>query len=92
MSRETNKILNYTVMAAAFIGLILSLINKEWTAGMWAFNCLIWVVICHINEINYYDSEESLDKLTDEYYNALIKHEKEVKELKDEIKKLSKGE
>jgi len=90
MSRKTNKILNYTVMAAALIGVILSFIYKEWVAGIWAFNCLIWVANCHITENNYYDCKESLDKLTDEYYNTLIKHEKEVKELKNEIKKLNK--
>jgi hypothetical protein len=38
-----------------------------------------------LTEDSYYDCKESLDKLTEDYRNTLIKHGKEVKELKDEI-------
>jgi Mg2+ and Co2+ transporter CorA len=46
----------------------------------------------HLTEESYYDYKESLDKLTDDYFNLLISHGKEVKELKDEIESLKKGE
>lgn len=88
MNRKINKILNYTVMVAALSGAILSFINKEWHAGIWALNCLLWVVICHITENSYYDSVDALEKSTDELYHLYIENGK----LKDEIKKLKKGE
>lgn len=88
MYRKTNKILNYAVMVAALIGAILFFIDKEWHAGIWALNCLLWVVICHFTEGNYYDSVDAQKKLNDELYNLYIENGK----LKDEIKKLKKGE
>ena len=90
---NTNKkILNYAVMACAIIAAILFFIDKDWNAFLWAIIAFTWVVSCHLVEDSYYECKESLDKLTDDYINTLIKHGKEVKELKDEIEKLSKGE
>ena len=87
---KSNKILNYAVMVCAIIAAILFFIDKNWDAVLWASIALLWVVNSHLAENCYYDCKEELDKLTENYYNSIIKHEKEVKELKDEIKKLNK--
>jgi hypothetical protein len=81
----SKKILNYTVMVCAIIAAILFFIDKDWNAFLWAIIAFTWVVNCHLTEDSYYDCKESLDKLTEDYRNTLIKHGKEVKELKDEI-------
>ena len=86
------KILNYAAMACAIMATIIFFTDQNWYAAFWALLALIWMVNSHLTEDSYYDCEESLDKLTDDYINTLIKHGKEVKELKDEIEKLSKGE
>lgn len=88
----SKKILNYAVMVCAIIAAILFFIDKDWNAFLWAIIAFTWVINCHLAEDSYNDCKESLDKLTEDYYNTLIKHGKEVKELKDEIEKLSKGE
>ena len=88
----SKKMLNYTVMVCAIIAAILFFIDKDWNAFLWAIIAFTWVVNCHLAEDTCYNFKESLDKLTDDYINTLIKHRKEVKELKDEIEKLSKGE
>ena len=83
---NTNKkILNYAVMACAIIAAILFFIDKDWNAFLWAIIAFTWVVNCHLAEDTCYNYKESLDKLTEDYRNTLIKHGKEVKELKDEI-------
>lgn len=90
---KSKKILNYIAMACAIIAAIVFFIDQNWYAAIWALLALLWMVNSHLAEGSYYDYKESLDKLTDDYFNTLIEHEKEVKELKDEIKKLNhKGE
>ena len=82
---KTKKILNYIAMACAIISSIIFFIGQDWYAAFWALLALLWTVNSHLAEDSYYDCKESLDKLTDDYINTLIKHGKEVKELKDEI-------
>lgn len=89
---KSKKILNYAVMVCTIIAAIFFCIDQDWNAALWAFIAFLWMVNSHLTETNYYDCKESLDKLTDDYYNTLIMHGKEVKELKDEIEKLEKGE
>ena len=75
-------------MVCAIIAAILFFIDQDWNAFLWAIIAFTWVVDCHLAEYDYYDCKESLDKLTDDY----ISSQKELKELKDEIKSLKKGE
>ena len=86
----SKKIINYAVMVCALIAVILFIIDQNWDAFLWAIIAFVWVTNCHLAENSYYNCKESLDKLTDDYYNMLIRHGKEVKELKDEIEKLNK--
>jgi len=86
------KVLNYAAMVCAVISVVIFFIDQNWYAAIWALLALLWTVNSHLAEDSYYDCKESLNKLTDDYFNRLIMHEKEVKELKDEIEKLSKGE
>jgi hypothetical protein len=86
------KILNYAAMACAIMAIIVFYIDKNWDAVIWAIIALIWIVNCHLAEDTCYGFKESLDKLTDDYCNTLIKHGKEVKELRNEIEKLNKGQ
>ena len=102
MGREANKLLNCIVMAAAFIAIILFVVDKEWYGAIWAFNCLIWVVNCHFTDLNYYDDEDTIKKLNDESSSLNIEIEKlndelyslniENGKLKEEIKKLKNKE
>ena len=89
---KSKKILNYAAMVCAIIAIITFFIDQNWYAAFWALIALIWVVNSHLVEDSYYDCKESLNKLTDDYFNTLIKHGKEVKDLRDEIEKLNKGE
>ena len=89
---KSKKILNYIAMACAIIATTIFFIDQDWYAAIWALLALIWMVNCHLAEDSYYNCKESLGKLTDDYINTLIKHGKEVKELKDEIEKISKKE
>jgi len=89
---KTKKVLNYATMVCAIICAILFFIDKNWDAFLWAIIAFTWVVNCHLAEDTCYNYKESLDKLTEDYCNTLIKHEKEVKKLKDEIEKLNKKE
>lgn len=89
---KTKKVLNYIAMACAIMAVIIFSIGQDWYAAFWALLALLWMVNSHLAEDSYYDCKESLDKLTDDYINTLIKHGKEVKDLKDEIESLKKGE
>ena len=89
---KSKKTLNYIAMACAVISAIIFFIDQNWYAALWALLTLLWIVNSHLAEDSYYDCKESLGKLTDDYINTLIKHGKEVRELKDEIKKLNKKE
>jgi 1,4-dihydroxy-2-naphthoate octaprenyltransferase len=91
MSKRSN-VLNYTVMACAVISAVIFFLDQNWLAALWAIIALGWIINSHLAEESYYDYKESLDKLTDDYFNLLISHGKEVKELKDEIESLKKGE
>lgn len=86
------KILNYAVMVCAITAATLFFIDEDWDAFLWAIIALTWVVRCHLTEDSYYNYKESLEKLTEDYNNTLIKHKKELKELKDKIKNLKKVE
>ena len=86
------KILNHIAMVCAVISAIIFFIDQNWYAALWSILALIWIVNSHLAEDSYYDCKESLDKLTYDYINSLVNHNKEVKELKNEIKKLNKGE
>lgn len=87
---KSNKILTYIAMVCDIIAIVVFCIDQNWYAALWALIALLWTVNSHLTENSYYDCKEELDKLTDNYYNSIIEHEKEVKELKDEIKKLNK--
>lgn len=87
---KNKKILNYIAIACAVISAVIFFIGQNWYAAIWALLALLWTVNSHLAENSYYDYKESLDKLTNDYFNTLIKHGKEVKELKDEIEKLNK--
>ena len=85
---KSKKTLDYIAMACAIIAIIVGFVDQNWFAALWALIALFWMVDSYLSENSYYECKESLDKLTDNYFNSLIRHEKELKELKDEIKKL----
>ena len=89
---KSKKILYYILMALAIIAAIILFIDQNWHATILALIAFAWIVNSYLVEDSYYSQKESLDKLTEAYFNSLDRHEKEVKELKDEIEKLSKGE
>ena len=89
---KSKKILYYIVMALAIITAIILFIDQNWSATMLALIAFAWIINSHLSEYSYYNCKESLDKLTEAYFNSLDRHEKEVKELMDEIEKLSKAE
>ena len=89
--KKSKDILNYAVMVCAIIAAISFFIGQNWNAALWAIIAFMWIVNSHLMEDSYYNCKESLDKLTDDYFNTLIKHSKELKDLKDEIESLNKG-
>lgn len=46
---KIQKILYVVILISCSIAIILSLIDKNWTALIWAFNCALWVGIAWIN-------------------------------------------
>ena len=87
---KRNKILNYTVMVCAVVATICFCIDKNWDAALWAMIAFGWIINTHLTEDSYYLQKKELDELTNAYFNSLNTHEKEVKELKNEIEKLNK--
>lgn len=87
---KRSKMLNYTAMICAVISAVVLFIDQNWFAALWAILAFIWIVNSHLTEDNYYEYKKSLKQLSDEYFDTLIMHEKEVKELKDEIESLKK--
>jgi len=87
---KSKKILNYIAMVCAILSAIVSLIDHNLSAFLWTMVAFIWMFDSHLIEKDYYDQKEELEKLTDNYFNTLIMHGNEVKELKDKIKKLEK--
>ena len=87
---KRNKILNYTVMVCAVVATICFCIDKNWDAALWVFIAFGWIVNSYLTEDSYYSQKEELDELTKAYFNSLNTHEKEVKELKNEIESLKK--
>lgn len=87
---KSKKILNYIAMACAIIATIISFIDQNWLAAMWAIIAFLNMLDCYRIEHCYYAQEEYLYRLTKDYFNSINKHRKEIKELKNEIEKLSK--
>ena len=88
---KSKKILNYIAMACAIIATIIFCTDQNWNAALWAVIAFAWMINSFLTEDNYYFTKENLDKLTDDYFTSLIKHKKELKELKGEIESLKKG-
>jgi hypothetical protein len=88
---ENKKILNYIVMVCAVVAAICFCIDKNWEAALWAMIAFGWIINTHLTEDSYYFQKKELDELTKVYFNSLNTHEKEVKELKNEIEKLNKN-
>jgi len=84
------KVLNYTAMGFAILAIVAFFMDENWNAVVWAFIALLWIVNTHLTEDLYYDCKENLKKLSDDYFDTLITHGNEVKELKGKIEKLEK--